>query len=77
MKFMWQKRAPKEISFAVDYQSNAEQTTATAFSQSFAGKEAKEKFILLFVYYQREVISFSFNFMLYFLRNWQKTRAAQ
>lgn len=44
----------------------AEQTTAfsrCAFHNRQGGREKRQK-LLLFVYYQREVISFSFNFML-------------
>lgn len=77
IKFMWQKRAPKEISFAVDYQSNVEQTTATGKKRFpvFCGKRKRGKnLFLLFVYYQREVISFSFNFMLFFAQVAKKNR---
>lgn len=81
IKFMWQRRAPKEISLW-DYRQPLEQTTGrqrAAFScrsrlYRLTWKEEKTS-LLLFVYYQRAVISFSFNFMLFFLclaaRSWQ------
>lgn len=71
MKFMWQRRAPKEISFAGDYRSRM---LNKQLQQHFFCGEGK---LLLFAYYQREVIFFHLILCCVFFRTTWKKRTAQ